>query len=109
MTSSVERQGRANRNVAYGHRLVDEAPDHRPAVRLRLELERDRALGLAFDDVFDDEVDYCLAEASMPRAQRDGWRIAFWSQREIWRAAYDGTGDTITRLRVGLLAEPEPF
>lgn len=107
MTSSVERQGRADRNVRFGHTLVDVAPDHRVAVRLRRELERDRALGLEFDQVFDDEVDHCLS--AMPRAQRDQWRIAFWSQREIWRSAYDGTGDTITQLRPELLAEPDPF
>ena len=89
-------------NACYGHTLVDVAPDNRPATRLRRELERDRRLGLSFDQVWLEDVELVLRElADVDAAQ---WRAAFMATAGAWRAAYDRAVPSVSSLQVDLLA-----
>jgi hypothetical protein len=82
----------AHKEACYGWRMVDKSPDSRPAVRLRLELERDRQQGFSFDAVFADEVDWALDAAfHLSGNDVESWRVAFAATADAWRAAYDRT------------------
>jgi hypothetical protein len=95
----------ARNEQLYGWSLVDNSPDSRPAVRLRLELERDRYQGFAFDQVWADEVDWAL-DPDFGLSERDieQWRRAFAFSESAFRAAYDRTETDVSSLQADLLA-----
>jgi hypothetical protein len=94
----------AAKDACYGWRMVDNSPDSRPAVRLRLELERDRQQGFTFDAVFADEIDWALDGFGLSGRDIESWRVAFRATEDAWRAAYDRTGPAAFDLRLELLA-----
>lgn len=107
-TSSTQREHRNELNYRFGHRLIDMAPDHRPAVRLRQELARDRAAGLTFDQVWLDDVDYVIdtyrRRGRLSATDADQWRTAFLATESAWRSAYNRTEPYVSSLQVDLLA-----
>jgi len=68
------------------NRVVDLAPDHRPAVRLRCELRRARDAGQEFLDAWPRAIE--VATSRLPRDEAGSWREAFESTRFAWRSAY---------------------
>lgn len=66
-----------------GFAAVREAPDRRPAVRLRGALERLRGAGLPFDRAWAAACRYAL-----PGGDDEEWRTAFAWSRPYWEAAY---------------------
>lgn len=62
------------------------SPDSRPAIRLRVELNRDRRLGVPWPDAWSDDV--WLAVSGFDRAERLAWLEVFDATAEMWRRAY---------------------
>lgn len=89
-SSSTVREQRARVRSAYGHALVDSAPD--PWVpRLLHELLRDsQRIGLPFDVAWSDDLEFVLARIQHrhARAERESWREAFEATRDAWEAAW---------------------
>lgn len=104
-SSSNERARAAELNRRFGHSLVGQAPDSRPAVRLRKELERDRRLGEPFEAVWCEEVEYVIGCHGLTDADADQWRTAFLATVEAWRSAYDRTGTIVSSLHGDLLLD----
>jgi hypothetical protein len=74
--------------IDWGHREVEEAPDRRPAVRLRQQLVRHRRAGLPFDEAWPAAVEAVVSEMG-DRRIRWGWRAAFEETRWAWESGYD--------------------
>jgi hypothetical protein len=88
--SSTVREQRAALAEAYGHHLVDSAPDPTPARMLVELLAYDRQFGLAFDDAWPQDVEFVLDSLSgykKVRERRD-WAEAFQATRAAWEAAW---------------------
>jgi hypothetical protein len=83
------RKRRWERRRALGDIEIDAGPDNRPAIRMRLLLERDRrdCPRLTFDDAFDSNLE--LAVAGLPALERDDWLAALRAMRPHWRAGYE--------------------
>lgn len=103
MSSGANRQQRADINGNLGHALVDQAPDSRPAVRLRQELARDRRLGYSFDAVFKDEVEWAVA--GLGPTEANGWREALLATEAAWCSGYERSTPNVSSLHSGLLID----
>lgn len=78
--------------------------DPRPAVRLRRELERDRAMGHSFDEVWAEDVELVVRGYPLTKQDRQQWLIAFSDSEPAWRAAYERSAAACA-LTVELLAD----
>jgi hypothetical protein len=100
--SSTVRQQRADRAEAYGHNLVDHAPDPAPAKLLGELLRYDREFGVPFAEAWASSVEFVLERVSGRRnaQERASWAEAFRCTRSAWQAAWrgqtDGPGSTLT-------------
>jgi hypothetical protein len=101
---SRAKQRAALKNDVYGWRFVNNSPDVRPAIRLRLELARDRAAGHTFDQVFADEIHWATEGIGLSYNDRLQWAVAFRATEPSWRAAYERTVPVVSLLGPELLA-----
>jgi hypothetical protein len=84
---------------------VDSAPDHRPPIRVRLALERDRAAGLRWDCKRFAHLVHAACDADV---DGDDWRVILQNQAPIYHGAYDRTGPpVILRLDLSMLDDRE--
>jgi hypothetical protein len=88
--SSTVREQRAALAEAYGHHLVDSAPNPSPARMLVELLAYDRRFGLAFDDAWPQDVEFVLDSLNGYRKvqERRDWAVAFQDTRTAWEAAW---------------------
>jgi hypothetical protein len=104
-SSSTAREQRARVRAAYGHALVDSAPD--PSVpRLLGELLRDsQRIGLPFDVAWSDDLEFVLARIQHrhAKAERESWRDAFEATRDSWEAAWSNEPGPGWRLNPALI------
>jgi hypothetical protein len=71
--------------------IVDQAPDRRPAVRLRAALTERRRQQKAFDAVWAEAVE--LALRNLAPTTKASWASAFADTKIDWRASYIGRTD----------------
>lgn len=102
-SSSTVRELHAELSEDLGWRFIDYGNDPRPAVRLRRELERDRRMGLAFDDVWLEDIALVTASISDTRDSA-AWKRAFLWSENAWRLAYEQAVTQVCELTVDLVA-----
>lgn len=92
----------AEDRLRYGtQREVDQAPDPRPAIRVRLELERDRAAGLSWHG------NRFARHVRAATAGDEEWAAVLRDQASIWKRAYQRRGKPILTLALDLVDDPE--
>ena len=82
-----KRKLRSENGFDLGLMLVDKAPDHRPAVRLRCELARCRERGLEWSEAWAQAIGHALRSIAKEQ-ERESWLKAFRATSPNWRAAY---------------------
>lgn len=85
--------------ISAVNRTVDYAPDNGPAVRLRIELQRQRAKGRPWRSAW--PLAFSVALRDLDLVEQVSWRQAFSQTRSIWQTGYDRT------MRGTMLALPE--
>jgi hypothetical protein len=82
---------------------VEHGDDVRPAIRMRLLLQRDKrdCRGISFSEAFDSNIELCVK--GLPSHRAEEWRQALRDTRTAWQAAYEGRRTTRSRL------EPQGF
>jgi hypothetical protein len=99
-----ELETKAGRLTRTSQDSVDQAPDHRPAVRVRAQLQRDREAGLPW------RTRHFVAVVRASCADDlDGreWKMVLESQIPAWRRGYTRKGPTILTLSPSLFDDPE--
>jgi len=99
-----------------GASLVGSSPTKPPTARRRAWLAElliyDRDFGLAFEDVYEENVAWTLERIAGRRrdAGAGGMRVALEATLPAWRAAWDrrpGPGDGLTQALLDALSEPK--
>jgi hypothetical protein len=78
---------------------VEQVPDDtRPAIRMRLLLQRDKrdCAGITFAEAFDTNIELCVK--GLPSHRAEQWRQALLDTRDAWEAAYSGSRTARSRL-----------
>ena len=86
LTCDGKRKRRAEHGFDLGHLAVYMAPCPRPAVRLRISLERSRALGVPWDDAWPEGVEAALRQET--KHHRVEWLEVFRATSHEWHSAY---------------------
>jgi hypothetical protein len=84
--------------------LIEQAPDSRPAVRVRAQLERDRLAGLPWN-----RRRFVAVVRAAVTDDLDGyeWKVVLLDQIPAWRRGYTRTGPEILSLAPSLFDDPE--
>jgi hypothetical protein len=92
LTSSTQRQKRAELRQRLGWREVEEAPDPAPARLLGELLRYDRDYGIDFTTAWTEDVQFVLDRVRGPRKtqERESWALAFQATRAAWESAWSG-------------------
>jgi hypothetical protein len=77
------------RVVTTGHVPPPVAPDPAPAIRLREYLASARAVGVSFDDAWQEALD--AAVEGTPKREKGHWSMVLAGLRSQWQAAYERT------------------
>lgn len=105
-SSSSVREQLARMREAYGHKLIDTAPDPQPARLLAELLRADRDIyRMSFEEAFPEGVEFVLerVDGKDLLRERDEWREALVSQRAAWEAAWERRPGPGSGLNVALL------
>ena len=105
--SNADHRRRRALGALVSQPFVDQAPDHRPPIRLRRQLERRRRAGEPWTDgAYYDAVINALVGINN-RRDREQWLVAFQRHRHIWRAAYQGNNIAERPLCLDLVEDAE--